>query len=97
MTRVLIPIILFLLPFALYGLAVALSRSTAPAAGTPPNRSAHYVLLGLAGLIMAGASIGAFAIFATKHDYRAYVPPTVNEQGQLTPGYLADDANESGG
>ena len=77
-------ILLFLLPFALYGLYWRLSGRDRPDAAT---RRHPWVLLFVAGLLLVIASFVWWAVSEGDPTEGVYVPPHV-ENGRIVPGHV---------
>lgn len=85
---VLVEILLFLLPFAAYFLAMAVVRRRAAAGESEgAGASAPMMRLGIVGLVLVGVSLVALAFLDRGPSDGQYVPDRF-ENGHLVPGYI---------
>lgn len=82
MTRVLINMLLFFVPFVIYALYIAAAKRFGWA--ETPEKTPHVWLV-IAGMALVLASLGLVAIFDGAETGREYVPARV-EDGQIIPG-----------
>lgn len=96
MIRILIPLLLFLLPFAIYGLYVALQRANAKAngSGLAAGGSINYVVLSIIGVFLAAVGVGLIGTLVSKEHASRYEPPRLTPEGRLIPGQFITDEEE---
>jgi len=83
---VLVEVLLFLLPFAVYFLAMAVVRRRV-AADEAAVAPAPVMRLGVVGLVLVSVSLVALALFDRGASDGQYVPDRF-ENGHLVPGYI---------
>lgn len=92
MIRALRYLILFLLPFVLYGVWILIARRRALGHENEPNwRDAPLVWLTAAGVVLMLSALFANAILTGEPKGGVYVPPHV-EDGQVVPGQVVRPA-----
>ena len=82
--RILYEVILFLLPFALYGIYW---RYIGRLSATAPKRAHPWTILFAAGLMLVAASFVWWALTSGEPAGGVYVPPRV-EDGVIVPGHV---------
>lgn len=98
MIRILIPLLLFMLPFAVYGLFILLRSSTSRTASTSKGAGAAQALLAASpvslailsfiGVFLAAVGVGLLGTLISKEHATYYQPPRLTAEGRLIPGQL---------
>ena len=79
--RIFFEILLFLLPFALYGVYLRLSKRDAET----PARPHPWTILFISGLVLVAASFVIWGVTEGAGEQGVYIPPHV-ENGRVVPG-----------
>jgi len=97
MIRILIPLLLFLLPFALYGMYILLMRANARRKGQtdPVAISVNYLALGGVGLFLGLVGVGIVGTLVSKEHAIRYEPPRLTPEGRVIPGEFITDEDSS--
>ncbi len=82
--RILLDLLLFLLPFALYAVYWHLARKGDPEQAARPH---PWAMLFIAGLALVAASFVWLGLTEGEHTKGVYVPPH-NENGKVVPGHI---------
>jgi phosphoglycerol transferase MdoB-like AlkP superfamily enzyme len=85
--RVLYEVLLFLLPFALYGVYLRISKRGEDA----PARAHPWSVLFVSGLVLVAASFVIWGVTEGSGQQGVYVPPHV-EDGRVVPGHVESGA-----
>lgn len=96
MIRILIPLLLFMLPFAIYGMFILLRQSPTKTAGQALSSISPTSLLVLSflGVFLAAVGVGLLGTLISKEHASRYEPPRLTSEGRLIPGQFVTKSEE---